>query len=408
MPSRSTSRPGTAPAHRHARAAVGAVFFANAALYANVLPRFPELKDDLGLDNAALGSAVAAFALGALLAGLSAPAAIGRLHSANVASTGIALLAVAVLLLGLAPSWALLAAAFFVAGALDAVIDVAQNAQGLRLQRLYGRSIVNSFHGVWSIGAVAGGLLGSLAAGWGLPLVAHLGASAAVFGGLGLISRRHLLPGSDGVADDGSADLPAAGARLRRGLDAAGRARLGLLVALGAIAASGAVVEDAGATWGAVYLTGGLGAPAAAAGLAVVALQGAMTVGRLLGDRVVDRLGQRRVARGGAVLLVAGMGGALAVPTVATTIAGFAAAGLGVATLVPAAMHTADEIPGLRPGSGLTVVSWLLRVGFLASPPLVGLVADTVGLRAGLLAVPLAGVVVLALSPALSDHPAGG
>jgi hypothetical protein len=95
------------------------------------------------------------------------------------------------------------------------------------------------------------------------------------------------------------------------------------------------------------------------------------------------------------------MGFAIAIPTVPGTIAGFAAAGLGVATLVPAAMQEADELPGLRRGTGLTVVSWLMRLGFLLSPPLVGLVADAAGLRVGLLIVPIAGVAVVFLSSVL-------
>jgi MFS family permease len=95
------------------------------------------------------------------------------------------------------------------------------------------------------------------------------------------------------------------------------------------------------------------------------------------------------------------MGGALLAPTTVATILGFGAAGFGVATLVPAAMLAADELPGLARGTGLSVVSWLLRIGFLVSPPIVGAVADAVSLRAGLLVVPLAGVVVLVLSPVL-------
>jgi MFS family permease len=143
-----------------------------------------------------------------------------------------------------------------------------------------------------------------------------------------------------------------------------------------------------------------------------VALQGAQTIGRLTGDRVVDRFGQRRVALTGGFLTAAGMGAALAWPGVATTLAGFALAGLGVATLVPAVMHTADELPGLSAGVGLTVVSWLLRVGFLVSPTLVGLVADAASLRVALLSVVLAGLLVLVLGRFLrpvagpAGHPA--
>src|SRR5699024_6428916 len=124
-------------------------------------------------------------------------------------------------------------------------------------------------------------------------------------------------------------------------------------------------------------------------------------VGRLTGDRLVDRLGQRTVARAGGLVAAIGMGLALAFPTVPGTIAGFAAAGLGVATLIPAALHEADELPGLRRGTGLTIVSWLMRLGFLASPPLVGLVADATELRVGLLIVPVAGVLVLVFAGVL-------
>ena len=155
---------------------------------------------------------------------------------------------------------------------------------------------------------------------------------------------------------------------------------------------------------GALYLQDDLGTAAAAAGLAFVAFQSAMTVGRLTGDRVVDRFGQRTVVRSGAILAAVAMALALLIHTPSATLIGFALAGLGVATLVPAAMHTGDELPGLPPGVGLTVVSVLLRVGFLASPPIVGYTADAISLRAGLLGVVLAGTIVVIFSGVLLQH----
>ena len=180
MPATSTVPPSSRL--RRARTAVGACFFVNAVLYANLIPRFPEVKADLGLSNAALGTALAALPLGALLAGLSSAPLIRRLGSARVASGGLTLLAAAVWAAAAAPNWAALAGALLLAGALDAIVDVAQNAHGLRVQRGYGRSILNAFHGLWSIGAVTGGLLGSAAAGLGVPLPVHLGVVALVFG----------------------------------------------------------------------------------------------------------------------------------------------------------------------------------------------------------------------------------
>jgi MFS family permease len=127
-------------------------------------------------------------------------------------------------------------------------------------------------------------------------------------------------------------------------------------------------------------------------------------VGRLMGDRLVDRFGERAVARAGGLITAVGMGAALAFPSVPGTIAGFAAAGFGVATLVPAAMHGADQLPGLKPGTGLTAVAWLMRFGFVSSPPVVGLIADATSLRVGLLVVPFAGLVVMLLAVALSPR----
>ncbi len=386
---------------RRARVAVAALFLTNGALFATIVPRYPQIKEQLDLGNALFGTALAAGPLGALIGGLFAAAAIRRFSSSRAGAAGIVLTAAAFLLVAFVPSWWALAAVLLVALGLDAVVDVAQNAHGLRVQRLYGRSIVNSFHGVWSIGAVLGGLMGAAAAGLRVPLPLHLGFSAVLFSVVALVAYRFLLPGPE----DAERAEPAAARPGRRVLTGTA---VRMLAALGALAAFGALVEDAGASWGALFLSDTLGAGAATAGLAFVALQVAMTAGRLLGDRVVDRYGQRTVTRTGGAIAAAGMGMALAFPSVGTALAGFALAGLGTATLVPAAMHTADELPGLPHGFGLTVVSWLLRVGFLLSPPIVGLVADQAGLRVGLLSVVVAGVGTLILGRVLLNRPATG
>jgi MFS family permease len=398
---------GTAPPTRlrRARLAVGACFFVNAVLYANLVPRLPDVKTDLGLSNSSLGAALAALPLGALLAGMSSAVLIRRFGSARVASAGLFLLAAAVWGAAAAPNWPLLAAALLFAGALDAIVDVAQNAHGLRVQRAYGRSILNAFHGIWSIGAVAGGLLGSAAAGLGIPLPVHLAVVGLLFGVPALFGSRAMLPGHDDTEREADDAGPAPSAATTRSLR---RAALPAMAALGVLAACGAFVEDAGASWSALYLRDELAAGAAAAGLGFVALSVAMTVGRLTGDRVVDRFGQRRVVRAGGALTAAGMGLALAVPSIPTTVLGFALAGLGVATLVPAVYHAADELPGLPRGLGLAIVNWLLRIGFLLSPLLIGVVADATSLRVALVTVVLAGIGALTFGRVLPRTVAGG
>jgi hypothetical protein len=305
---------------------------------------------------------------------------------------------------------------------MDAITDVAQNSHGLWVQRLYRRSILNSFHAVWSIGAVSGGIMGAAIAEAGVSTTVHMVISAALFAVAALLAYRWLLRGPEprDVEADPVSALPGADQEADRHVDQVADAlatakpapqvsmsfalRWGILLALVVIAAAGGVVEDAGSSWAAIYLTGTFGTTAFVASLGFIALQGMQFVGRLLGDRLVDRFGQRAVARTGGMIVFVGTGAALAFPSTVGTIVGFGLAGFGVATLIPAAMHAADQLPGFAPGTGLTIVGWLLRLGFLGAPPLVGAVADASSLRVGLLVLPLAGLLVVVFSQVLSTR----
>ncbi|MGN7949159.1 MFS transporter [Microbacterium sp. 22215] len=398
----SIRRPAPDRASRRARIAVSALFLTNGALFANILPRYPEIKSALGLDNVGYGLAIAAFPAGAIAAGLLAAVLIRRFGSARIAvfgtiATGLGLLAAAV-----APSGILFAVALLLGGASDAITDVAQNAHGLRVQRRYGRSIINSFHAIWSIGAVLGGGMAAAAIALQLPLGVHLGISTAVFAAVAFTALWFCLPGRDEEADaEATAEPVELQTAVRRGVSP----RIVMMViALTLIAMAGAIAEDAGNSWATLYLSESLGAAAAIAPLGFIALVGAQFIGRMLGDGMTDRFGQRAVARVGGLIAAGGMTLALIFPSVPGTIAGFAAVGFGIATLIPAAMHAADELAGLKPGVGLTIVSWLLRLGFLLSPPFVGFIADTQSLRAGLIVAPAAALVAVLLAGVLEKR----
>lgn len=392
-PDTTPGRPGRTA--RRARAAVAALFLTNGALFANLLPRYPEIKVALDLSNTVYGLAVVAFPAGAIISGFATGAAVRRFGSARIAAVGTVLTSVGVLCAGAAPALWLFVAALLCAGASDAFTDVGQNAHGLRVQRRYGRSIFNSFHALWSVGSVVGGAMSAGAIALEIPLALHLTVSGAIFSAVALVALRFCLPGLD--AQERAAGARAAGERpADGGTRAAGPSgrTLFLLVAFVVVAISGTVVEEATNSWAAVYLSGSLDTTGAVAATAFIAFMAAEFVGRATGDRFVDRFGQRAVARAGGLLVAVAMGLALAFPSVPGTVVGFAVAGLGVATVIPAAMHAADELPGLRAGTGLMVVTWLMRLGFLLTPPFVGLVSDASTLRAGLLVVPAAGLAI--------------
>ncbi|MCH9666304.1 MAG: MFS transporter [Actinomycetia bacterium] len=383
---------GGDPRDRRARIAVAAVFLSNGALFANLLPRLPEIKSDLAMSNVVYGGAVASFSVGALLAGLSAAALIRRFHSARVAVVTTVALAGFIVAAGMAGTPLIFALALLAAGACDAIADVAQNVNGLRLQRNYRRSIINSLHAVWAVGAIGGGLMGASAIALNVARPVHLSIAGALFCAVVAVAYPHLLCGPD------HHDRPAADGV--SGSTASAAVYLSLLALVG-IAIAGATVEDAGSTWATLYLRDSLDAPGPVAAMGYVSFVGFMFLGRFTGDRLADRFGERAVVRTGGLIAAVGMAAALAFPTVPGTIAGFAAAGLGVATVVPAAMRAANDLPGLRAGTGLTVLTWLMRTGFLGAPLVVGVVADATSLRTGLLVVPLAGFSLMALAGVL-------
>ena len=378
------------------------MFATNGAVFANVVPRYPDIVARLDLDEAAFGTAVAGYGLGAVLAGLVAAALVNRFGSARVAVWGTLAVAANLVLVGAAPSWLLLALALGLAGALDSVTDIAENAQGLRVERHYGRSILNSMHATWSIGAVVGGAMGSAAAGLGVPLVPHLAVAAASAITLALVVRGRLLPGRDPAptretgheATDDVGPAPVGRGRRRAGL-------VTRLVALAVVGSMAQGIEDLTSTWSALYLREDLGAAAVVGGLGFVALQSLQTVGRLVGDRAVTAWGDRAVARAGAGLAAAAMGLALLIDSPALTVAAFGVVGLGIGTLIPATLRAADDIPGLPRGLGLSIIGMGFRVTLLASPLAMGALAQWQGLGAVMAAIPVAAVLVLALGGSL-------
>lgn len=405
---------------RRARWATTLMFFTNGALFANLLPRYPSIKEAAGLSNTGFGLLVIAFPLGAILAGLASAALIRRIGAGNLAALTTALVAAGLIVVGWSTSIPLLAVALLVAGAMDAITDVAQNSHGLWVQRGYGRTLINSFHATWSAGAVTGGAMGTFAAARDLPLGWHLTVSGIVWVLIALVARALSLSRSltspaevdrsrleaepagaaaehpDAARADSAHDNSAGGRTLKRSA--------WVLAALVMVAAAGTLVEDSGNTWSAVFLRSELGASAALAGAGYVALTGAQFIGRLVGDPLSDRLGQRAVARIGAVLIVAGMLAVVFSPAAGFAIAGFAVAGYGSATLVPAAMQAADALPGHREGSALSLVSWLMRLAFLASPPIVGALGDAAGLRVGLAVVPVLALFAIAAAGQLTGR----
>ncbi|QNN83260.1 MFS transporter [Brachybacterium sp. Z12] len=407
-------RPTVPLSVRRARWAVSLVFFLNGASFCAILPRYPELVESIGLSNTAFGLAVGIGPLGGLLAGLFAARLMSRFGSARVSVLFQVIASTSHLAIYISGSWLWLTCSLLLAMAADAITDISMNSHGMRVERRYRRSIMNSYHGWWSLGAVVGGLLGAACAQLGLPLWIQGIVGLFLFGALAAGSLRFMLPGHDSTerapvgavgAASSAAEVPTAAPTGFRLAGMSLRA-LGLVTALGMVLVFAGSTEDAGSTWGALFMKDTFAATPFLAGMAFVALQGAQTIGRFTGDAVVDRLGDRATARLGGVVAATGMSIALLFPSPATALFGFAAAGWGVATLFPAAYRAADDLPGVPHGVGITVVGWFARLGFFITPPVIGALADALTLRYALWMVPMYAVGILVFSGVLSTRSA--
>ncbi|WP_341255173.1 MFS transporter [uncultured Dietzia sp.] len=423
-----SARTGTA---RGPIAATALLFAANGAIFGAIVPRLPDLKNALDLGPAGFGLAMACYPAGALVGGLLTPALMRRRSDGAVAVAAMVVASVVAALVGFSPVVAVFAGLLLLFGLCDAITDVAMNAHGIRVQSRHGRSLINRFHAVWSLGAALGAAGGSVAAGIGTPVVGQMivaGVVCAVAALAALPLRlgppdaedgsgrdldtvpNAIVPDADHPAD--RADHPAAGGVSRR--IPVGRALL-LLLALGVLAGCATLVEDFAQTWSALYLREVAAAGAGLAGLGFVAVQGTQLVGRVTGDRLVEGFGAAHVGRMGGACVVLGSGAALVASSLLdgpallmVLLAGFALAGWGIATVIPGAMVAADSVPGLAPGAGLAVLNWVLRLGFLVSPPLVGLIAEHVGMRWTVVPMLVGGVLIAALAgPLLGRHTRG-
>lgn len=386
---------------RRARRGALLAFATNGALIGSLLPRYPEVADAFSLSTAQLGLVVILFGLGAATTG-SMPGWWLRRFGSRRVSTGATWLMAALMTgaalgttLGPVGLWAFVPL-MLLAGVADGVIDVSQNSQGLRVQQVYGRSLLSSMHAGWSAGAATGGAAGALAARLAVPLPVHLATAGVVCAVIVSWGATTFLP-DRGAAVDEATDVVAPAASTVRAFV--------LAVPLTLIALGGFAVEDVGNNWSAYFLRTELGLDVGLAGLGVTTVLGAQFVGRLVGDAVIDRLGARLAVRLSLLAVAVGMVVVAWSSWPVLTFAGLALAGLGCAISVPVAFSEADRLPGLAPHQGLAMASWLMRVATLAVSPVVGVVGQTVGLRWALSVIAVVAVVGFLLTRRLRTRP---
>lgn len=354
----------------------------NGAILATWVSRIPAVKRDLGLSDGQLGLALLGMAVGALIAFPLTGVLTSRFGSRSVTLGAGALYCVTLPLLALAPSLPALTLTLLAFGAFNGSMDVAMNAHDVEVEERYGRSILSSFHGMFSLGGLVGAGLGAFAAHQGMPLGTHFTAGAVLLAVVLVLAFPRMVA---------SRPTYRSGAPL---FALPSRALLGF----GIIAFCAHLSEGAMADWSAVYLRDTLGAGVAFAAVGYAAFSLTMTAARFTGDALVTRLGPVRTVRLGGLIAGLGLGVALLLGSPVFTLIGFACVGLGMATISPLVFSAAGRTPGVSSGTAIAAVATMGYTGFLAGPPFIGLIAGGVTLRVALGLVALLCLTVALLS----------
>ncbi|RDI25965.1 fucose permease [Pseudacidovorax intermedius] len=367
-----------------ARWAARTQFFCSGFIFATWGVHIPTVKAHYGIDEAVLGLAMLAAGAGALLGLARAGRWIGR-HGANrIAGAAGCCYALLLALLLAMPGYAALLALLAVFGLLTSVFDVAINTEAAAIELAEGVPRMSGMHGMFSLGGMAGASSGAalLAAGW--PPFTHL---AVVAGAMALaigVAATRMLPASHtaSASADGGGGLRDAG---------------GPLLVLGLLAALGLVAEGAMYDWSVLYLQQELGSPQQQAALAYASFSAAMAAARFGGDALRARVPSTRLLAGSALLAAASMTVGLLTHSPWVALAAFAGVGLGFANVVPLLFAAAARVPGVEPARGIAAVSAAAYLGFMAGPPVIGLIAGASSLTHA-----LSVVVLFALALAMS------
>ncbi len=364
-----------------ARIAVLMLFLFHGIMLGGWVTHIPLAKERLAVGPGIFGLALLSFALGAVISMPIAGAAINKFGSARVSWIMGVCFAAFLFVPALADSLTVFAIGGILLGASVGSMDVAMNAHGLAAEKALKRPVMSSFHGAFSIGAAAGTLAGA----WWMSVVGP---------GVQLITISIL--GAVGIAAAIPLLLPA---HVDKGLSGSHfamptRATIGL----GLLCFLALMIEGSVADWAAIMLRERLVVDVATAAYAFGFYQTGMAVARFSGDGLRLRFGAVRMVWVSAVLTAAGTAVALFVPSVWIAMAAFLVGGLGIGNVAPVLFAGGGRLEPDAPGRGIAAVTSLGYSGFLAGPPLIGIVAEYTTLQWSLCLTVIAALIIAAFA----------
>ena len=377
--------------YSRARIAITTAFVINGGTIGALYARIPDIKEQLSISNSALGIALLCLPLG-LLIGLSFSGKQSAKHgSAPITFYSTYALGVALLIVGPVVNYYSLCLTLILFGACLATQDVAMNSHAIVLEHEANRRYMSTFHAMFSLGALGGGVLGGFFAQQKTSIMWQSAFIAMLIFLANFLVRNMFLPAALDIH-------PVEGKKKIK--------RPKIFIIVGLLGTCAAIGEGSAGDWGAILARDTFDATPFVSTLPYICFSAAMVIGRLFGDRLATKYGPINLIVGGGLIAGVGLGSGLIVGGITGVIFAWFTTGIGLSIVVPMLFTQAGEIAKTRfegqfaPSEGVAIVSGIAYFGFLVGPPTLGFLGDAIGLRWAML-VPA----VLALIMALGSRP---
>ncbi|MEO6731104.1 MAG: MFS transporter [Ferruginibacter sp.] len=346
------------------RIAVSTFFFIAGFTFASWASRIPDIKTTLHLSDAGLGGVLFALPVGLMVSMPVSGYLVTRFGSRSILILTALIYPLTLILLGLAPSVWMLSAVLFIFGFWGNFFNISVNTQAVGVEALYGRSIMASFHGLWSLAGFAGAAVGTLMVAMNVSPFIHFCIICATAFLLVLLSFKYTLPHNENNNKQPVFAMPDSSIL-----------KLGL-IAFGCLVCEGTMFD-----WSGVYFQKVVKVPDSYTTLGYVAFMSSMAAGRFIADWLVTKFGVRSMLQFSGVVITMGLLTAVILPYILPATIGFLLVGLGVSSVVPLVYGLAGKSKTMLPGVALAAVSTIGFLGFLIGPPLIGFIAQASGLR---------------------------
>jgi MFS family permease len=302
---------------------------------------------------------------------------ITRFGSKRILTLSAVLYPSALLLLGFAPTVTALVVALAIFGLCGNLYNISVNTQAVGIEALYRRSIIASFHGLWSLAGFTGGLIGTLMVANKIDPFSHFCIVSSISVLLMLATHKSVLP-RDIQRDNAKTSFFT-------------RPDKAIFI-IGVICFSSMICEGTMFEWSGIYFEKVIKAPDNLTRIGFVAFMSTMAAGRFAADYLITKFGVKQILQASGLTIVSGLLLAVIMPHLVFATIGFFLVGFGVSSVVPICYSLAGKSKKMAPGLAIAAVSAIGFLGFLLGPPLIGFISQMFGLRTAFIIIALLGL----------------